>query len=267
MKKYISVLLFFIIILVANFSNATITIESSQAVSGQEYTLKVKSDTPLGSYTVLLDDIGSLEFVTSSGQEGSGKKIITGSSVTGETKLASFTFKVPENISNLNVKLRVIGMETPNLLPMPDQEINSVIQIKNDNITTKPIKEINSETQKYIAFVLQTAEDLLTKKDLQLAYKDKKIETEDSILKNGSKIYIDGQERKIILYGDANCDGKISILDSIKILNYSKQKETMSQEEVYASNIRKNNKVDIMCAVKILNIIKGKIPYSNILET
>lgn len=267
MKKYIGVVVFTIILFICNVSHANIIVENKEVIAGQDVTLTVKSDIALGSYTVLLEELDGLEFITSMGQEGSGKQIITGSTTNGETQLAKFTLKVPDDMKNCGktVKIKVYGMETPQLLAMDNQEIRANISIKEDIIT--PVKRVFSRNnKKYIGLVLQNNDDILTKRDLKSVYSEKNITSNESQLSNGSKVNMENEEYITIIYGDVDSDGEINILDAVKVLNYLKGKIQLSEEELLAANIKKDGEIDIFCAVKILNVLKGKVSYQNILD-
>lgn len=267
--KFFGLVLLFWTCLVIN-SNANIFCEEQTVMPGQEFTIEIKSDISLGSYVIEVQEVGIFEFVTSTGQEGSGKKIITGSTTTGTNELANFTFKVPtdEESSRGQIKIRARSMETPNLEVVAEQELNVIVNIKQDK-QSDFIKEVSfGKTQKKgISFLLKDSDDNITKRDVELAYPGKKIEIDDNKfnLKNGSKIRIDETEYIIIIYGDANCDGNINILDSVTILNKVRGKIELSEEAVQSTNKADAESINIVDAVKLLNVVKGKMQYKDLL--
>lgn len=267
--KCLCLVLFLWVCLVIN-SHASIFCEEQTVTPGQEFTIQIKSDISLGSYTIEVQDVGIFEFVTSAGQEGSGKKIITGSTTMGTNELANFTFKVSKDETNTRgqINIRASGMETPNLDAIPEQELNVTVNIKQDT-QSDFIKEVSfGESQKKgISFLLKDSDDNITQKDLELAYPGKKIENDDNnpYLKNGSKIRMDGTEYTVIIYGDANCDGNINILDAVTVLNKVRAKIELSEEAVQATNKVDAEDINILDAVKILNVVKGKMQYKDLL--
>ncbi len=254
----------------ATYSNANIYSEEKTVIPGQEFTIEIKSDILLGAYSVEVQDTGIFDFITSSGQEGSGKRIITGSTTTGVNDLASFTFKVREDEQNVTGQIKVMakGMETPILQTVDNQELILNIKIKNDK-QSRMIKEFNfgATNKRAISFLLNDSDDNITYRDIEKAVNNKKVDinTQITYLKNGSKVTIDGTEYTIIIYGDVNGDGKINIIDAVTTLNQVKGRIDLSEEAIQAINKDYKEKIGILDAVKILNVAKGKREYRDLL--
>ena len=201
-----------------------------------------------------------MKFITSSGQEGSGKTIITGVSSIGERNLANFTFEIPQdiNIQTDTIRIRAYSMETPNLENVIDQEIIETVKIRKDSVTSK-INEFEYSNKNYIVFSLNGEDDVLTANDIRVYYPSSNIEVNKNCLVNGDIIKIDGNEYCVIIYGDVNCDGKITIFDAVSILNYVKSRGNLVEIQQFACKTKIDEQINIMSAVKILNMIKGKI--------
>ena len=116
-----------------------------------------------------------------------------------------------------------------------------------------------------VPFILQSENDRVTGKDLKAAYPNKNILVyDDTLLKTGAVIYIDGEPRTIVIYGDTNCDGKINIMDAVTSLNHVKGKSTLKDAAFAAADLNNNGSIDILEAVGVLNVVKGKNGYSAI---
>lgn len=150
MKKSFKIVLLMIIMLALGtiVSNATITVNSQTVNSGEQVTISVNSNQALGAYKVSVTDNGGLTFVTSTGQEGAGKTVISGSSTSGVTNLATFTFKTPSVTENktYNVVISATGMETPNLEAVSDSSATATITVKAPNSNTNEGNNKNIDT-------------------------------------------------------------------------------------------------------------------------
>ena len=151
-RTYLKIILMTIILFAfgGSISNATITANSQTVNSGENVVISVKSTQALGAYTVTVSDNGGLKFVTSSGQEGSGKTVISGSSTTGTTSLATFTFQAPSVSENKTyvVKINATGMETPNLESVENSSISVNVTVKAKNNSSDNRSDNNNNTSK-----------------------------------------------------------------------------------------------------------------------
>ena len=127
-------------------TNINLTANNTNINSGEQVTINVNSSTALGAYEVSIVDDGGLNFVTSTGQEGSGGQLITGASTSGVNDLASFTFEAPDTTldKTYNVKIKVSKMETPNNNPVYDKEANISINVKGKEANTQFVGEIEN---------------------------------------------------------------------------------------------------------------------------
>ena len=153
-KRSLKILLLLILLLGLGtvVSNASINVSSKTVNSGEKVTISVSSSQSLGAYTVSVADNGGLTFVTSTGQEGAGKTVISGSSASGVTSLASFTFQAPNVTEDktYKVKISASGMETPNLESVPNTTVTANITVKapNSNVAEeKPSEKTDTSNE------------------------------------------------------------------------------------------------------------------------
>ena len=124
-------------------SNAAISAQSKQVNSGEEFSITVTSDIPLGAYNVKIDSYSGLTFVTSSGGTGAGGVSISNAlSSGGTTNLATFTFRAPNVTSDAQytISISATGMGDANLSPVTDDNCTATITVKapNTGTTTPP---------------------------------------------------------------------------------------------------------------------------------
>ena len=90
-----------------------------------------------------------------------------------------------------------------------------------------------------------------------------------NILKNGN-VYVgechigDNIIKHVEKWGDANADGKLDIIDSIKILNYLNGTTTIDQEHLLAADVNVDNVVNELDACTIAEYLAGvvtSLPY------
>lgn len=128
----IAILVIFCLSIYSSVSHAALSASSQTVNSGEKVVISVNSSQALGAYTVSVSDNGGLTFVTSSGQEGSGKTTISGSSTSGVTSLATFTFQTPNVTEDkkFNVTIKGSGMETPSLEGVANSTATVTITVK-----------------------------------------------------------------------------------------------------------------------------------------
>lgn len=124
-------------------SNATISSQSKQVNSGEEFSITVTSDIPLGAYNVTVSGYSGLEFRGSSGGTGAGGTSISNALASGgTTTLATFTFKAPSVTSDAqySISISATGMGDANLNPVKDDNCTATITVKapNTGTTTPP---------------------------------------------------------------------------------------------------------------------------------
>ncbi|MBR1416803.1 MAG: cadherin-like beta sandwich domain-containing protein [Bacilli bacterium] len=75
------------------------------------------------------------------------------------------------------------------------------------------------------------------------------------------KLIINGTEKDsdiIVVKGDTNGDGKITLLDAVKTINHYLKKSTLVNEYLEAADTDSNGKITLLDAVKIINHYLGK---------
>lgn len=130
----IIILAIVLIIGMQNKSNAAIIVSTDKQVdSGGTVTISVNSRQALGAYKVTITDTAGLTLISAAGGEkSSDNKTVTGSSSSGTTSLATYTFKVPEVSSDTkyNVKFKIYNMETPEVNGVSDENNTAVVTVK-----------------------------------------------------------------------------------------------------------------------------------------
>ena len=257
-------------------TNINLTANNTNINSGEQVTINVNSSTALGAYEVSIVDDGGLNFVTSTGQEGSGGQLITGASTSGVNDLASFTFEAPDTTldKTYNVKIKVSKMETPNNNPVYDKEANISINVKGKEANTQFVGEIENEKlpNTGLGFLLGDKFDILDGSDLKSLYENSVIKKdgleieENTKLVTGDIINIDGANYTVIIYGDASGDGKISILDTSTIISSIRGKNELNEAQKIALDVTRDSKISILDSTKLINIIRGEIEYLSLLK-
>ena len=122
-----------------------------------------------------------------------------------------------------------------------------------------------------VPFILQSEADRVTGKDVKASFKNAATFTfnstalaDDQVLATGDVVYINGEARTIVIYGDTNCDGKINIMDAVTTLNHVKGKAELTGAAFAAADLNNNKDINILEAVGALNVVKGKAEYENI---
>lgn len=121
-------------------SSATISSESKQVNSGEQFSITVTSNISLASYNVKVESYSGLDFVTSTGGTGAGGTSISNALATGgTTTLATFTFKAPSVTSDTQYKISIsaTGMGDENLNSVPNSTCTATITVKAPN--TDPV--------------------------------------------------------------------------------------------------------------------------------
>lgn len=120
--------------------NATISTESKQVNSGEQFSVTVTSDVPLVSYKVQLTGYSGLQFVTSSGGTGAGGTTISNATTTGNKTLATFEFKAPDVSSDTQytISFSATEMGDENLNSVGDSNTNATITVKAPEAPSNP---------------------------------------------------------------------------------------------------------------------------------
>ena len=162
-KLLICSILFFVIVFGYYISsNATISSQSKQVNSGEQFSLTVTSNIALGSYSIKAENYSGLTFVTSSapaGAAGIGETTISNAlSSGGTTTLATFTFKAPTvtKDSTYTIKFSATGMGDEKLAPVADSSTTVTITVKapatEPTTPSEPETPSESETPKELEF-------------------------------------------------------------------------------------------------------------------
>lgn len=169
-KKLIICSILFAIIIFGFYitSNATISSQSKQVNSGEQFSVTVTSDISLSSYSVKAESYSGLTFVTSSGGVGAGGTSISNALASGgTTTLATFTFKAPAvtKDSTYTIKFSATGMGDENLNPVADSPTTVTITVKAP--ATEPTTPSEPETPKELQFT-KVNETVYVKKTVNL---------------------------------------------------------------------------------------------------
>ena len=257
-------------------TNINLSANSTNINSGDKVTVNVNSSTALGAYEVSIVDDGGLNFITSSGQEGSGGQLITGSSISGVNDLATFTFEAPDTTldKTYNIKIKVSKMETPNNNPVFEKEATITINAKGKEAKTKFVGEIDNEElpNTGLGFLLSNKSDILDGSDFMSLYAGSNIRkngveiTENTKFVTGDIINVDGTDYTVIIYGDGNKDGKISILDTSTVISAIRGKKQLDDVQKIALDVTKEGKISVLDSTKIINVIRGKSEFLSLLN-
>lgn len=138
-KIGLGIITFFIILFgFCVISNATISAQSKEVNSEEQFTLSITSDISLGAYSVKAESYSGLTFITSTGGTGKGTATISNAlQEGGTTSLATFTFKAPkvEKDTKYTIKFVATGMGDENLSPVPNSEATATITVKAPVVT------------------------------------------------------------------------------------------------------------------------------------
>ena len=257
-------------------TNINLSANNTNINSGDKVTVNVNSSTALGAYEVSIVDDGGLNFITSSGQEGSGGQLITGSSISGVNDLATFTFEAPDTTldKTYNIKIKVSKMETPNNNPVFEKEATITINAKGKEAKTKFVGEIDNEElpNTGLGFLLSNKSDILDGSDFMSLYAGSNIRkngveiTENTKFLTGDIINVDGTDYTVIIYGDGNKDGKISILDTSTVISAIRGKKQLDDVQKIALDVTKEGKISVLDSTKIINVIRGKSEFLSLLN-
>lgn len=134
-KIILSITIFFLIIFgYCIVSNATISTQSKQVNSGEQFTVSVTSNISLASYNIKVESYSGLTFVTSTGGSvGAGTTSISNAIASGGvTNLATFTFKAPAVTKDTQYTIKFIatGMGDENLSAISDSTSTATITVK-----------------------------------------------------------------------------------------------------------------------------------------
>ena len=109
-----------------------------------------------------------------------------------------------------------------------------------------------------VPFVLQSDSDRVTGKDLKKALPGLQTSLEDTdVVKSGDVVRVNGQDRTILIYGDANQDGKVSLTDVQAALNHYRAIKTLEGAAFAAADLDNNGKISLVEVQKMLNVNRG----------
>ena len=117
--------------------------------------------------------------------------------------------------------------------------------------------------------VLQSETDKLTLKDIITYKPDASIKINGEVLKNdtmlktGDLLSINGEQTTVVIYGDVNCDGVVDIYDVTTIVeNVIKEEKRLNGVNLIAADLDKNREADIFDITKIIDAIVNE-KYKN----
>lgn len=136
--------------------------------------------------------------------------------------------------------------EKPNEPEVPAEE--NIISSKIYKIEKYYIKNIKNNTR-----VENFIKDIQAKTEMKIFENNKEISKEDT-LKTGMILKVGESEYKIVVTGDINGDGKISLVDISKlVLHYSEQKGfVLNNEYKEAGDINQDNKISLLDISKLI---------------
>ena len=165
-------------------------------------------------------------------------------------------------------------METPNNNPVYEKEATITINAKGREAKTQFVGEIKNEKlpNTGLGFLLGNKSDILDGSDLKATYSDSIIEkdgteiTENTQFVTGDIVDIDGTNYILIIYGDGNKDGKISILDTSTVISEIRGKKQLDDVQKIALDVTKEGKISVLDSTKIINVIRGKSEFLSLLN-
>lgn len=135
---------------------------------------------------------------------------------------------------------------------------------KYSDIVEKPVIAIRLDNGEitYKEFNEQYPEDAM-----QISDETEKIKTGDIVKK-------DNKEYKIVVYGDTDGDGEISIFDVNEVMKHVKEKKLLQGAYLAAADVisyiwvdvKKDIEVDLFSANQILKLVKEKIEYADLIQ-
>ena len=144
-----------------------------------------------------------------------------------------------------------------------------------DTETTKALGEFTNliEEKTVVPFILKSESDRVTGKDLKdsfansskFTFKSKAL-ADDQVLATGDVVYIDGTPRTIVVYGDVNGNGEVTIADAVAIVRHLTGDEKISPADAkfIAADLDHNKEIKINDAVGIARVLTKDNAYSNI---
>ena len=133
-KIKICVIMFFVILFGYYIkSEASISAQSKQVNSGEQFSISITSDISLSAYSVKAVSFPGLDFVSSTGGTGTGTETISNALTEGgTTNLATFTFKAPNvaEDTKYTIQFSATGMGNENLEPVKDSQPTATVTVK-----------------------------------------------------------------------------------------------------------------------------------------
>ena len=130
---------------------------------------------------------------------------------------------------------------------------------------TKALGKYTINDVKVVPFILQSNEDRITSENLKASFKgDSIVAEENTTLGTGSKITINGEEYTIVVYGDVNGNGEITIADAVAIVRHLTNDSILEGAYFIASDLDHNKEVKINDAVSIVRLLTKDVTYEEI---
>ncbi len=153
--------------------------------------------------------------------------------------------------------------------PKKDDDNKEEVQVLPiENILTASGYRLNNQYMSAVAF--NTSQDSIQNK-IQgvyantkiLAIKDKYFHAKAGNVGTGDKLTItngkDTKDYTIIIYGDNNGDGKVTVVDLLRVQKYLLNASNLTQEELIASDTNKDGKVNVVDLLRVQKQLLGNI--------
>ena len=167
---------------------------------------------------------------------------------------------------------RIIANRIIEVIPKTDAEIENIVTIVPTN-KMRMEKTSSISGKIIIPCILQNEYDRVMGSDVKRYYQNAKNITvngitlqDNTILKTGDVIKVNNEEKIIIIFGDINKDGEISISDVITLMNYIKEKINLTSVQWEAANVRNKIELTISDVLYWLNVITGSIDYKSVCQ-
>ncbi len=123
--------------------------------------------------------------------------------------------------------------------------------------------------KKVVPFILANKDDVVTIKDIKNSgkfdnmtlFKGSAIPAEETVVCTGDTFTAGGEEYTVVVYGDVDCDGTVSVLDALEIQKYRNKKATLNDLQAMAANViwKDGSEVNILDALQIQKYRNKKV--------
>jgi len=220
----------------------------------------IAGNTEQDNYEVIIDKIAP----TIEGVENGSVYYESVTPIVKDNDIKSAKLYLSGNLVNgykLNSTIEQVGRYDLEVIDQAGNVTRTDFEIKEPTITN--LKKYTIKEDKFIRGIeqgteLKTFSENSAINQKYTVYRNNKELKESDIIKTGDVLEIGKKEYTLIVSGDLNKDGKVSIIDLMKMKRYIIANNELTELELKAGDINDDGKIDIIDVMRCVRIITNK---------